>query len=892
MSEAIVEKKRGISPVWILPLLAICLGGWLLFKSYRDAGIDITLHVQDSSGITIDKTAVMFKGNKIGMVKQIDVSDDLLGVDLTIEMNKKSEQHLVEDLKFWVEKIDVEAGKITGLDTLLSGSYIGLQPGTSDKPSRKFIALPHKPPISEYAPGLHLKLHAQVLHSLQRGSGIYHKNIQIGSVQQYALQGDDTVLIDFYIKPEYQNLVKKDTRFWNASGITISGGITGLKVQIASLASIFRGGIMMQTPAAITDSPQAENGQLFTLYDDFAAAEYGIPLTLELASGEGMKQGVTKIIYRGMELGIIQKFDINKDKNHTVTAHVLLDPRAETILREETVFYLIRPEISLMKIRNLETIVTGSYITFVPGEGAFKDHFTVKNESPPRQKKEVEAGDFGIMLTTKDLGSITVGSPILYRKVEVGKITGFTLRQKEDDVLLTGVISKQYAGLLKTTSRFYNFSGVDVDADLSGIKINTGSLVTIVAGGVAFYTPEQGKPAVKNQVYSLYEDYAAAENSDPVNPGDRVIKLTARDLGSIDKGSPILYKKVTVGKIIGFKLRAKQGDVLLTGVVKKEYANLVKTTSKFYNLSGIEVNASLSGVKIQTGSLETIIAGGVAFYTPGKGKTAAKEKVFPLYDDYEAADNSDRVKITIHFGRTDGLKKGVLVKYHGVEIGEVTRVHYEKNMETITVDAMLERQSATLLKDKTHFWLVRPEFSLTGTQHLDTLLGGPYIAIAPGAGKGRVEFTALKEEPVIIDERPGLNIVLETENLFSLKTGDHVYYRKVKVGEITGIRLSPTFQKVLLNVIIDKPFVSVIREQTKFWNASGVHVSGGIFSGFSMSTESVEGLMAGGISLATPDNDIMGKTVSSGHKFILYGEAEDSWLKWSPKIGSGKQVKK
>jgi len=892
MSEAIVEKKRGISPVWILPLLAICLGGWLLFKSYRDAGIDITLHVQDSSGITVEKTAVMFKGNKIGMVKQIDVSDDLLGVDLTIEMNKITESHLVEDLKFWVEKIDIEAGKITGLDTLLSGSYIGLQPGISDKPSRKFIALPHKPPISEHAPGLHLKLHAQALHSLQIGSGIYHKNIEIGSVQQYALQGDDTVLLDFYIKPKYQNLVKKDTRFWNASGITISGGITGLKVHVASLASIFRGGIMMQTPAAIKESPQAENGQLFTLYDDFAAAEYGIPLTLELTTGVGMKKDATKIMYRGMEIGFIKKFNIKNNKRHTVTAHVLLDPRAETILRETTVFYLVQPEISLLKMRNLETIVTGSYITFIPGEGKFKDHFMVKNESPPQKKNEVEAGALEILLTTKDLGSITVGSPILYRKVEVGKITGFELRQKEDDVLLTGVIGKQYTGLLQTTSRFYNLSGVEVNASLSGITVQTGSLETIVAGGVAFYTPEQGKPAVKNQVYSLYEGYAAAENSDPVNPGDRVITLTARDLGSIKKGSPILYKKVTVGKITGFELRAKQGDVLLTGVVKKEYSNLVKTTSRFYNLSGIEVNAALSGIKIQTGSLETIVSGGVGFYTPGKGKTSTKKKVYPLYDDYEAAENSDRVKITIHFGRTDGLKKGVLVKYHGVQIGEVSKVHYEKNMETITVDAMLERQAGTLLKDKTHFWLVRPEFSLTGTQHLDTLLGGPYIAIAPGAGKGRVEFTALKEEPVIIDERPGLNIVLETENLFSLKTGDHVYYRKVKVGEITGIRLSSTFQKVLLHVIIDKPFVSIIREQTKFWNASGIHLSGGIFSGFSMSTESVEGLMAGGISLATPDNDTMGKRVSGGHQFILYGEAEDSWLKWSPKIGSGKRVKK
>ncbi|NOQ45640.1 MAG: MCE family protein [Desulfobulbaceae bacterium] len=765
MSEAIIEKRRGISPVWILPILAICLGGWLLFKSHRDAGIDITVRVDNSSGITADKTPVRFLGNQIGTVKNLNVSSDLQGVNLTIEMKKTVEPYLVEDLKFWIEKVDVEAGRISGLGTLLSGSYIGMQLGTSKKQARKYIALPHRPPLPENAPGLHLSLKADALHSIEIGSAIYHKNISVGNVQKFALQEDDSVLIGIHIKPEYQDLVKKDTRFWNASGITISGGITDLKIHIASLSSIIKGGIMMQTPSAVKDSPQAENGQAFPLYDGFEEAEYGIPMTLELLSGEGIKEGATQVKYRGMKIGVIKELNINKDEHHSVTAHVLLDPRAESILRENTEFYLVRPEISLKGVRNLDTIIMGSHITFIPGEGAFTDHFIVKTENSLQQKTKVEPGDLEMMLTAKDLASIDVGSPILYKKITVGEITGFKLREKNDDVLLTAVIKKQYAGLVKTTSRFYN-------------------------------------------------------------------------------------------------------------------------------LSGVEVNASLSGIKIQTGSLETIVAGGVAFYTPGKGKTAAKDQVYSLYDDHEAAENSARIKATIHFARTEGLKKGVLVKYNGIEIGKVSKVHYEKDMETITVEAMLEKKAGILLKETTRFWLVRPEFSLSGTQHLDTLLGGPYIAIEPGKGASRLEYTALQEEPAIVAERPGLNVVLETDDLFSLKPGDHVYYRRVKVGEVTGVHLSSTFQKVLLNVIIDKPFVSLIRKNTKFWNASGVHVSGGIFSGVSVSTESLEGLLAGGIALATPNNDKMGLMVKDGHSFTLYGEAKDSWLKWSPEIRSRKPDRK
>ena len=144
MAEAIIEKKKGLSPVWILPILAICLGGWLLFKSFYEAGIDITLRVEDSSGIVANKTPVMYKGNLVGMVKEIKIRRDMQGVDLIIEMNKGTESFLVEDMVFWIERVDVRASRVTGLDTLLSGNYIGVQPGVSVKPERNFIALEHR----------------------------------------------------------------------------------------------------------------------------------------------------------------------------------------------------------------------------------------------------------------------------------------------------------------------------------------------------------------------------------------------------------------------------------------------------------------------------------------------------------------------------------------------------------------------------------------------------------------------------------------------------------------------------------------------------------------------------------------------------------------------------
>jgi len=179
---------------------------------------------------------------------------------------------------------------------------------------------------------------------------------------------------------------------------------------------------------------------------------------------------------------------------------------------------------------------------------------------------------------------------------------------------------------------------------------------------------------------------------------------------------------------------------------------------------------------------------------------------------------------------------------------------------------------------------VRPEFSLAGTQHLDTLISGPYIDIEPGGGTFATEFTAVSEiEAKTVGEKD-LAIILDSEDLFSLKAGAPIFYRRVQVGEVIDFEFSPSFQKVYMNAVIYEPYTSVIREGTKFWNASGIHISGGVLSGLSVSTESLDSLMTGGIALATPEGSKMGGTVRAGHHFSLYEEAEKAWAKLSPEL--------
>jgi paraquat-inducible protein B len=757
-SGPIIEKKRGISPVWILPLVAICVGGWLLYKNYKDAGIDITVHVKSAAELTAGKTPVVFKGTQVGLVKKIEISADLQGVDLNVEMDKATKPYLVEDVKFWIETAEIGAGKITGLETLIKGGYIGMQLGESKKPARSFVALSNMPPVPLSAPGLHFTLKSDALYSLQVGSGIYYRNITIGSVQSYTLQKDDSVLIDVFIQPEYALLVKKESHFWNASGITVSGGIANLKVHIPSLAAIVKGGIMMENPSAIEHNPPLVNGQVLPLYKDFETAQYGIPLSLDLPTGEGIIEGSTKVMYKGMVLGHVRQIALNNSDDHTVTASVLLDPRAKSILNSGTRFYLIKPEFSITGVSHLETLVNGAYLTFTPGKGEPQDHFIVQNGNLLSDFARTHSDGLVIHFKAADLGSIAIGSPILYKKVEVGEVTGFRLREKEDDVLISATIIKRYAHLVKKTSRFYNASGIDATASLAdGFKIETGTLATLVAGGVSFYSP------------------------------------------------------------------VKAGDA-------------------------------------QAGTL------------------------FTLYEDFNAAANSDKVKIVVHCPESDGLKVGTKIRYHGIAIGEVAALRYEEKLTMVRLEAMLDPEVSTMLTVNTKFSLVRPEFSLSGAQDLKTLIEGPYLNMVPGEGTAKREFTVVPEYQAEEKDIKGLHVILEADDLYSLKTGDPIYYRRVKVGEIRDFQLAPTFEKVYLNGIIYEQFKLLICENTRFWNVSGIQLSGGIFSGLNLSIESLESLVTGGIALATPDEEEMGAFVKSGHHFKLYAEAEESWHKWQPKI--------
>ena len=889
MQQPVLKKKTFISPVWFLPFIALCIGVWLLYTSFQEAGVDITIHFDSATGITPGKTKVIYKGIPVGMVKDVEVTDGLQGVLLHVEIDRKAKKGLVEDTEFWIVRPEISAGRISGLETLLSGSYIAVKAGNSTTPLRSFTGLTAPPPTDADAPGLHITLTTPKLYSLQRGSYIYSKNLQIGQVEKYTLEEDGMITLQVFIKPEFSHLVRKNTRFWNSSGLSVTGDLqTGMEVNMESLASLIYGGVNCATPEQKAGSPPAESGQNFTLYKDFEDAEYGIPMTLQLASGDGIVAGKTRVLFRGLKAGVVKSLDINDDSFHTVTASILLDPRAEVILRQDTRFWVIRPQVSIEGIKNLETLLSGAYITFQPGGGDPRNHFVV--DSDPMPIPTLRPGTH-FSLHAKDSGSLNIGAPISFRKIVVGEITDITLADDGRSVQTRILVYEPFDHLVHEDSVFWNVSGVQIDASLSNFKVNLSSVRTMLAGGITFANPpgdankKQVTAAEAETQFTLYEGYhEAVEQETSLQPLGLTLQLQSDDPGNVRIGSPVSYNNITVGEVMGLALSRENNLINIDLLIYKKFRHLVNGSSKFYNISGIKAEINLQGLSLETGPMEAIVSGGIAFITPVKKKPLKTGHRFHLYNDHQEARNADSLHLALRLHNAKGISQHTKIRYQGIEIGHVTDLRFDKNLEQVLAEAVIQQEAEKLFRKDSILYLVGPQVSLSGIHNLETVLSGSYISLRPGTGEPADEFTVLPEAPGRSETYAGLNIILESTTLGSLKPGSPISYRQVPVGLITGYELSPTAQHVWLSANIRPEYQHLVHTGTKFWNVSGIEVSGGIFGGLTLSTESMEALVIGGVALATPEGDEMGDPAQSNEHFPLAKKAVTGWKSWAPEL--------
>jgi paraquat-inducible protein B len=411
----------------------------------------------------------------------------------------------------------------------------------------------------------------------------------------------------------------------------------------------------------------------------------------------------------------------------------------------------------------------------------------------------------------------------------------------------------------------------------------------MMSGGISFVNPENesaktSRPADEGKSFILNASYAqATKNLPDFRPPGTMLRLESSADNVFDVGSPVLYKWIPVGEVIDLALSDDHQKIVFDVLIHEKYAELVNASTLFYNFSGFSINADLSGVEIVAGPISTILGGGISFITPEQGGAIEDGHLFSLFKNYSAAIYKDSIPIVIHLDKADGIKEKTKITYQGIHIGGIQTIRFGPEMKGIVAEGLIKKEAEQLFRDTTRLWLVKPEIALSGVRHLDTVLTGPYIDIMPGTGAPRRDFFLLQESPAT-DSYAGLNIVLETPRLGSLNTNSPVYYRQVQVGRVTGFELSPTAQQVWVKVNIHPAYTNLVYTGTRFWLASGISASWGLFSGFDFSSESMEAILAGGIALATPDGEEMGELAVSNDHFTLDEKSEKTWLDWSPEI--------
>ena len=266
--EAVVHaRKRQFSIVWLVPIVALLIGGWLAYKALSEKGPTITITFRTAEGLEAGKTKIKYKNVEVGQVETINLSEDLNHVVVTAEMVHGADPYLNEDTRFWVVRARVTAGEVTGLGTIFSGAYIGMDPGEGSTPQRDFKGLESPPVVTEGLPGNHFLLRSERLGSLDIGSPIYYRQIKVGQIVNYLLEPDNkTIRFHAFVHAPHHKLVYKNSKFWNASGLDVRLDADGIKIQTESLISLIGGGVAFDVPAGQTPGPSAPKDYVFTLF--------------------------------------------------------------------------------------------------------------------------------------------------------------------------------------------------------------------------------------------------------------------------------------------------------------------------------------------------------------------------------------------------------------------------------------------------------------------------------------------------------------------------------------------------------------------------------------------------------------------------------------------------
>lgn len=335
-----IHEKRSFQWIWLIPIIAGLIAAYLAWQAISREGPGITLQFRTGDGLTAGQTKVKHKAVDLGTVRSIRLSPDMTHVNVRVDMTRDATAVLTDQARFWVVRPRLTTSSVSGLDTLVSGSYIELDPGQSrGKSETDFVGLEEPPAVRSDEPGHTFDLTADRIGSLSSGSPVFYRDIAVGEMLGYDLGPNGRgVTMHAFIRAPFDGYVRQNTHFWNASGVAFSLGAQGVKIQLESLQALLSGGIAFDVPKDSVETPASPAGTKFTLYGDEAAADAAgyrkqIPfVTYFEGSVRGLAVGSAVELY-GIQIGDVTGVKLQFDPSDTSTrVKVELQLQPERIL--------------------------------------------------------------------------------------------------------------------------------------------------------------------------------------------------------------------------------------------------------------------------------------------------------------------------------------------------------------------------------------------------------------------------------------------------------------------------------------------------------------------------------------------------------------------------------
>lgn len=336
-------RAQPFSWVWLFPIGAAAIVIWLAWRNLSDRGPAITISFRSVDGLQAGQTKIQHRNVDLGTVESLELTPDMTHVIVHARMTRQASDHLTENTRFAIIAPHVGVGGISGLSTIVSGSYIEMYPGKPGESKRDFVGLDEPPVLPPDSRGRSFTLLANDLGSLTRGSPISYKGITIGEVEDYALRpGNKGVTVTAFIRSPHEDLVHPETRFWNAGGVDLTLGSQGLRIRANSWEQLLSGGIAFETPDAVLQKPPSAEGSVFGLYDNRRAADRAPlgPTLVYVADFTGNQRGLdtgTAVELQGIEVGEVTE------------AHLAYDDRAHTLVTRTT-FYVDPERVEILNM--------------------------------------------------------------------------------------------------------------------------------------------------------------------------------------------------------------------------------------------------------------------------------------------------------------------------------------------------------------------------------------------------------------------------------------------------------------------------------------------------------------------------------------------------------------